>query len=154
MFHSVGLTTLLALGFLAKRVVAAPAPAPRGGSSVSLSPPIIVSPTLMYALEISWGSCKSFGVNSTDPNLQCGYLEVPMDYHDSSAGKARLAVAKYAATASKKLGSLFFNPGNQLYPSFLTFPQISNFRRRSWWFGNRDRCDDWSGNQPTVWWHL
>ena len=34
-----------------------------------------------------------------------------MDYHDPDAGKARLAVAKYAATASKKLGTLFANPG-------------------------------------------
>ena len=34
-----------------------------------------------------------------------------MDYHDNSAGNARLAVIKYAATA-KKLGSVFSNPGN------------------------------------------
>lgn len=34
-----------------------------------------------------------------------------MDYHDSSAGNARLAVIKYAATASEKLGTIFFNPG-------------------------------------------
>lgn len=33
-----------------------------------------------------------------------------MDYHNSSAGNARLAVIKYAATA-KKLGSIFLNPG-------------------------------------------
>ena len=39
-----------------------------------------------------------------------------MDYHDSSAGQARLAVTKYAATASKKLGSVFFNPGDSLRP--------------------------------------
>ena len=41
-----------------------------------------------------------------------------MDFHDSSAGNARLAVIKYAATA-KKLGSLFFNPGHSLCPLFL-----------------------------------
>jgi len=34
-----------------------------------------------------------------------------MDYHDSDAGKARLAVVKYAATASQKVGTLFVNPG-------------------------------------------
>jgi hypothetical protein len=34
-----------------------------------------------------------------------------MDYHDQNAGKARLAVAKYAATASQKAGTLFVNPG-------------------------------------------
>ena len=39
-----------------------------------------------------------------------------MDYHDSSAGNARLAVAKYAATASKKLGTIFFNPGMPIQP--------------------------------------
>ena len=61
--------------------------------------------------EILWRNCSAFGVDSQDPNLTCGYHEVPMDYHDPSAGKARLAVAKYAATASKKLGTLFANPG-------------------------------------------
>ena len=53
-------------------------------------------------------------MNSTDPNLQCGTLEVPMDYHDSSAGTARLAVIKYAATVPKKAGTIFFNPGDPL----------------------------------------
>lgn len=33
-----------------------------------------------------------------------------MDYHDNSAGNARLAVIKLAAT-SDKLGTIFFNPG-------------------------------------------
>ena len=35
-----------------------------------------------------------------------------MDYHDSSAGTARLAVVRYAATMPEKLGTIFFNPGN------------------------------------------
>ena len=35
MFHPTGLTTLLTLGLLAERVVAAPAPAPRSDASVS-----------------------------------------------------------------------------------------------------------------------
>ena len=52
-----------------------------------------------------------FGIDSQDPNLTCGYYEVPMDYHDPSAGKARLAIARYAATASQKIGTLFANPG-------------------------------------------
>ena len=34
-----------------------------------------------------------------------------MDYFDSAAGKARLAVAKYQATVPKKKGTLFVNPG-------------------------------------------
>ena len=47
-----------------------------------------------------------------------------MDYHDSSAGNARLAVIKYAATA-KKLGSLFFNPGHPLCPGSYPRADIS-----------------------------
>ena len=33
-----------------------------------------------------------------------------MDYHDSNAGEAHLAVVRYAATASSKAGTLFINP--------------------------------------------
>ena len=43
-----------------------------------------------------------------------------MDYHDSSAGNARLAVIKLAATG-KRLGTVFFNPGNLPHPSFVVF---------------------------------
>jgi len=72
----------------------------------------------LNTLKISWGSCVSFGVDSADPNLQCGTLDVLMDYHDSSAGTAHLAVVKWATTASPKLGTIFFNPGDSLHPSF------------------------------------
>jgi len=34
-----------------------------------------------------------------------------MDYFDSTAGKARLALVKYQATAPNKKGALFVNPG-------------------------------------------
>lgn len=61
--------------------------------------------------DVVWGNCSIFGIDSQDPNLACGYHEVPMDYHDPHAGKARLAVAKYAATAPQKVGTLFSNPG-------------------------------------------
>ena len=44
-----------------------------------------------------------------------------MDYHDKTAGTARLAVIKYSATASKKLGTIFFNPGNSFDLSFTVF---------------------------------
>ena len=70
----------------------------------------MVSQTL-ESQDILWRNCSAFGVDSQDPNLTCGYHEVPMDYHDPDAGRARLAVAKYAATASQKVGALFINPG-------------------------------------------
>ena len=59
-------------------------------------------------------------MNSTDPSLQCGYLEVPMDYHDNSAGNARLAVIKLPAAATK-LGTIFFNPGKPSHRSVVGF---------------------------------
>ena len=46
-----------------------------------------------------------------DSNLSCGYYEVPMDYFDSFAGKARLALIKFRATVPGKKGTLFVNPG-------------------------------------------
>jgi len=81
-------------------------------------------------LEISWSTdqCESFGVNTTVTGLECGSLDVPMDYHDSSAGNARLAVIKLAATANK-LGTIFFNPGNSLRVRFVVVLRRSNFYR-------------------------
>ncbi|KAG8736012.1 hypothetical protein FRC10_009885 [Ceratobasidium sp. 414] len=56
---------------------------------------------------ITWGPCETG--NST--NRQCGRFEVPLDYHNATAGKASLAVARYLATKQPKLGTLFLNPG-------------------------------------------
>jgi len=129
MFHSAGLSAFLALGLLAKRVATTPAPTARSDASVSTPPRIIVLPALLNTLEVVWGSCESFGVNSTGPtNLECAHFEVPMDYHDSSAGNASLALIKLAATG-KKQGTLFFNPGSSLHPLFVTFHQYPNFHR-------------------------
>ncbi|RPD70219.1 hypothetical protein L226DRAFT_616293 [Lentinus tigrinus ALCF2SS1-7] len=62
-----------------------------------------LSPTL-----IQWGSCDPSVVNDT--SLTCGFLDVPLDYHDSSAGTARLALIKANATGERR-GTVFFNPG-------------------------------------------
>ena len=64
--------------------------------------------------DLTWGNCTEFGVEDPDPNLSCGYYEVPMDYFDPAAGKALLAVAKYQATVPNKKGTLFVNPGRIL----------------------------------------
>ncbi|TFK81912.1 alpha/beta-hydrolase [Polyporus arcularius HHB13444] len=57
---------------------------------------------------IEWGPCDASITNDT--SLACGFFEVPLDYHDASAGTARLAVVKTSATGERR-GSLFFNPG-------------------------------------------
>ncbi|KAI0743130.1 alpha/beta-hydrolase [Daedaleopsis nitida] len=57
---------------------------------------------------IQWGSCDSFGIpNST---LTCGFFDIPLDYHDPSAGKGRIAVVKANATGTRQ-GTFFYNPG-------------------------------------------
>ncbi|KAG9096104.1 hypothetical protein FRC06_009047, partial [Ceratobasidium sp. 370] len=46
-----------------------------------------------------------------DAPRDCARFEVPLDWHDESAGKASLAVARYRATKQPKIGTLFLNPG-------------------------------------------
>ena len=60
-----------------------------------------------------------------------------MDYHDSSAGTANLAVIKYTTVESgKSKGSIFINPG--LHPcSALRMVVLTCLLRWSWWARNR-----------------
>lgn len=56
---------------------------------------------------VSWSPCPG----SSNDAIQCGYLEAPLDWANESAGKARLALAKYGATNSPRKGVLLSNPG-------------------------------------------
>ncbi|MFB9686867.1 alpha/beta fold hydrolase [Amycolatopsis plumensis] len=43
---------------------------------------------------------------------ECGHLDVPLSYQDTSAGTVRIAVGRLPATdQAHKLGTIFFNPG-------------------------------------------
>ncbi|KAG8740786.1 hypothetical protein FRC10_003895 [Ceratobasidium sp. 414] len=55
---------------------------------------------------INWEPC-----GTDDAPRDCARFEVPLDWHDESAGKASLAVARYRATEPPKIGTLFVNPG-------------------------------------------
>ncbi|CAE6498713.1 unnamed protein product [Rhizoctonia solani] len=70
----------------------------------------LASPSLALATHngsrISWTPCG----NATIPR-ECGRFEVPLDYANSTAGTASLAVARLNATVSPRLGTLFVNPG-------------------------------------------
>ncbi len=72
---------------------------------------------------IEWGPCDASITNDT--SLACGFFEVPLDYHDASAGTARLAVVKASATGERR-GSLFFNPGS-CSPSLVYSVLLKNF---------------------------
>lgn len=57
-------------------------------------------------------------------SFECGRFQVPLDYNNVTVGNASLSVARFLATNSTRLGSLFLNPGechshNYLYHSIL-----------------------------------
>ncbi|KAG9105175.1 hypothetical protein FRC07_009539 [Ceratobasidium sp. 392] len=54
---------------------------------------------------INWAPCKA------NAERDCALFEVPLDWHNETAGKATLAVARHRATKQPKLGTLFSNPG-------------------------------------------
>jgi pimeloyl-ACP methyl ester carboxylesterase len=56
-----------------------------------------------YAQEIDWKTCRQ--------DFQCAKLAVPIDYTKLSTGTFEIALLKYEARTSKKLGSLIVNPG-------------------------------------------
>jgi pimeloyl-ACP methyl ester carboxylesterase len=56
-----------------------------------------------YAQEINWQRCNQ--------DFQCATLAVPIDYTKLSTGTFEIALLKYGARTSKKLGSLIVNPG-------------------------------------------
>ena len=56
-----------------------------------------------YAQEINWKNCRQ--------DFKCATLAVPIDYKNLSTGTFEIALLKYEARTSKKLGSLIVNPG-------------------------------------------
>jgi pimeloyl-ACP methyl ester carboxylesterase len=56
-----------------------------------------------YAQEINWQSCRQ--------DFKCATLAVPIDYKNLATGTFEIALLKYEARTSKKLGSLIVNPG-------------------------------------------
>ncbi len=56
-----------------------------------------------YAQEINWKSCRQ--------DFKCATLAVPIDYKNLATGTFEIALLKYEARTSKKLGSLIVNPG-------------------------------------------
>ncbi|KAH9886642.1 Alpha/Beta hydrolase protein [Cubamyces lactineus] len=68
-----------------------------------------------------WGPCDPAIVS--DPTLTCSFFDVPLDYHDLSAGYGRLAVAKANATGPRR-GSVLVNPGG---PGESGLEEISEF---------------------------
>lgn len=56
---------------------------------------------------IDWKECGK--------GFECGSLEAPLDYHNISAGNITLSVGRYLATSKDRQGSIFVNPGGEVY---------------------------------------
>lgn len=56
---------------------------------------------------IKWIACAT----NDQPTLECGTVEVPIDYTDLSAGSFDLAVVRLPAVGSSPRGSILTNPG-------------------------------------------
>ncbi|KAG8768686.1 hypothetical protein FRC12_005434 [Ceratobasidium sp. 428] len=57
--------------------------------------------------DIEWHQCP----NITDPLIECGTIVVPLDYFNSSAGTATIALGKYRAQNSHSKGTVFLGAG-------------------------------------------
>ncbi|EMD36744.1 hypothetical protein CERSUDRAFT_114655 [Gelatoporia subvermispora B] len=57
---------------------------------------------------IHWWRCDG---PLDQPGTECGYILVPLDYFNQSAGVAQIALGKYKAKTQPSKGSVFVNPG-------------------------------------------
>jgi len=57
---------------------------------------------------IEWSTCDEF---PDEENLECGVLEVPLDYSDLEGETIEIALIRIAATSSKPKGVVLSNPG-------------------------------------------
>lgn len=80
---------------------------------------------------LEWGPCDPLEV--TNPQLDCAYLTVPLDYHDLSVGNASIAMVKANATGERR-GTVFYNPG-ALFDALYEIVIDSKLNRRTWWAG-------------------
>ncbi len=56
---------------------------------------------------IAWSNCTE----ADPPNLQCGQIQVPIDYQSPHGDKINLTFARLQSNTTARIGSLIFNPG-------------------------------------------
>lgn len=70
---------------------------------------LATSVALTSARLTSWSPCPED--LQSDSRLSCAYFDIPLDYHNASAGNGHLLVGKLSANAGEKQGTVFYNPG-------------------------------------------
>ena len=108
-------------GALAAVAVLTLATACAGGTSAPASPSGVPAGNDLgrfYTQKLSWGGCEPFAVSQdnrqsfADPQLDCAYLQVPLDYGKPDGAVAKIAVLRKKATMpAQRIGSLLVNPG-------------------------------------------
>ncbi|KAF4552792.1 Hypothetical protein D9617_9g025830 [Elsinoe fawcettii] len=93
----------------------------------------LASPLTERQSSISWGTCDTLRPIE-GKTLQCGSLNVPLDYRSPSGGKLRLALYKIPAIKQPAKGSIIFNfggpgvaSGDYFTSGGYEFPALSNY---------------------------
>ncbi|KAI0740983.1 hypothetical protein C8Q76DRAFT_853201 [Earliella scabrosa] len=74
-----------------------------------------------------------------DPKFQCGLLEIPLDYHNLSAGTGRIYYGKLPAFPDVRKGTLFVDPGTPSYGGYQhTWLRHKSDSLRKWTKGEYD----------------
>ncbi|WP_158893280.1 alpha/beta hydrolase [Amycolatopsis anabasis] len=94
------------------RIAAAVATAGILASGVTLVPTAVAAPAPgpeFMPAPIHWGPCES--ENLKKAKAECGFLEVPLDYHAPGGAKVSLAVSRVRHTTATSQGVMLVNPG-------------------------------------------
>ena len=60
---------------------------------------------------VQWGPCQADENAPIPPGAECGKLSVPVDYSKPDGDIAQIALIRFKATGSDRIGSLVVNPG-------------------------------------------
>ncbi|OBZ69911.1 hypothetical protein A0H81_10216 [Grifola frondosa] len=91
---------------------------------------------------VEWKDCELAAISV---DFQCGYFEIPLDWHDPSGGTGRLAFTKYKASGPSK-GTIFVDPGM----NFVTAPGLSP----QMWFFNIGLHNLTGGEYDIIFWDV
>ncbi|KAJ7720275.1 alpha/beta-hydrolase [Mycena maculata] len=106
---------------------------------------IFLAAALPFFYWVYWGPLKSLPKSPIDwkpcredSSFLCGYLEVPTDYDNPSAGTSKLALTNYPATSRERLGIIITNYGGPGVPG------------RDASFGEAVRIQNVTGNRHDI----
>lgn len=79
-----------------------------------------ISAALPTTGSVKWGPCGGDSL----AHLDCGTLEVPMNWDNPSGPKISLSMNRVKTNAKRKIGTIFFNPGGP--GKFYSWPGLSS----------------------------